>query len=139
MKLIFTLLITGLWFCVSCPNAAFLDKSNEKSSSQIKEQAKLPGDNALKNYIPFKIEQKSLPRMQYLGKFSIGAPEAGVYKLYDNTEDIVCYILMPDIQQTQLGEAGITYSGNSLGSISCVKIHYVPPKVQTKRKQHSNY
>lgn len=132
MKSIFTLLIMGLWFCVSCPNAAFLDKSNEKSSSQIKEPPNSPNDNSLKKYIPFKIEQKALPRMQYLGKFSIGAPEAGVYKLYDNTEDIVCYILMPDIQQTQPGEAGITYNGNSLGSISCVKIHYVPPKVQTK-------
>lgn len=68
------------------------------------------------------------PKMQYMGKFDAGVPNAGIYKMYDASDDIVCYILMPELPVTKKIPQGVMYEGNSLGSISCVKVkvHVVP-------------
>ena len=68
--------------------------------------------------------QPELPRMEFLGKFSAGVPGAGIYKLLDRTDGVVCYVLMPDAHQTTQTPAGIVYNSNNLGSISCIKVRY---------------
>ncbi len=74
--------------------------------------------------------QTTAPRMQYMGKFDAGVPNAGIYKMYDASDDVVCYILMPDLPVTKKIPQGIMYEGNSIGSISCLKVrvHVVPIK-----------
>lgn len=68
--------------------------------------------------------QPELPRMEFLGKFSAGVPGAGIYKLLDRTDGVVCYVLMPDAHQTTQTPAGVVYNSNNLGSISCIKVRY---------------
>lgn len=65
-----------------------------------------------------------LPRMEFLGKFSAGVPGAGIYKLFDRTDGVLCYALMPDRHLSQETPSGFAYSGNGLGSISCLKVRY---------------
>ena len=46
-----------------------------------------------------------------------------IYKLFDPTDDVVCYVLTPDIAGRKQNEAGVLiYEGNSAGSISCLKV-----------------
>lgn len=59
--------------------------------------------------------------MRYVGTFEAGQPEAGIYKLYDVSDDVVCYILMPDTVTRKQVDAKWVYEGNALGSISCLK------------------
>lgn len=40
-------------------------------------------------------ERKTSPRMRFMGKFDAGVPNAGICKLYDETDDVVCCIRMP--------------------------------------------
>ena len=68
--------------------------------------------------------QGELPRMEFLGKFSAGVPGAGIYKLLDKTDGVVCYVLMPDAHHMTKTPAGILYESNGLGSISCLKVRY---------------
>ena len=72
--------------------------------------------------------QPGSPRMQFMGKFDAGVPNAGIYKMYDASDDVVCYILMPDLPVTKKIPQGVMYEGNSIGAISCLKVrvHVVP-------------
>lgn len=63
--------------------------------------------------------QKS--QMQYLGTFEAGQPGAGIYKLYDASDDVICYVLMPDTASRKQVDAKWVYESNALGSISCVR------------------
>ncbi|MFR1025967.1 MAG: hypothetical protein ACLSE8_05945 [Parasutterella sp.] len=72
-----------------------------------------------------------LPRMKPMGKFSAGVPNAGIYKLFDETDNIVCYVLMPNSLETKRENGGeLTYNSNTIGSISCVRIDVQQPKSQ---------
>lgn len=63
--------------------------------------------------------QKS--QMRYIGTFEAGQPGAGIYKLYDASDDVICYVLMPDTASRKQVDAKWVYEGNALGSISCLK------------------
>jgi hypothetical protein len=74
------------------------------------------------------------PKMIYMGQFDAGQPNAGIYKLYDPTDQVLCYILMPEVSnRKQVGNVW-TYESNSLGSLSCVKVQapIKPEKTATK-------
>lgn len=82
---------------------------------------------------PVKVEP-FLPRMKPMGKFSAGVPNAGGYKLFDETDNIVCYVLMPNSLETKREGGGeLTYNGNNIGSISCVRIDIQQPKAKSRR------
>ena len=72
--------------------------------------------------------------MQYVATFEAGHPGAGIYKLYDASEDVVCYLLMPDTVSRKQVEGKQVYEANSLGSISCVKLRYGPQPVAKQSK-----
>ena len=59
--------------------------------------------------------------MQYIATFEAGQPGAGIYKLYDASDDVVCYVLMPDTASRKQIDGKWVYDSNSLGSISCLK------------------
>lgn len=64
------------------------------------------------------------PKMIFLGEFDAGQPNAGIYKLFDASDEVLCYILMPSTALKKQVDGGIwVYEGNSLGSISCVKVN----------------
>jgi len=68
-------------------------------------------------------ERPGKPKMQYMGAFDAGQAGASIYKLFDNTEDVVCYILAPDVAGRKLvGGGKWVYDGNNVGSISCLKV-----------------
>ena len=59
-----------------------------------------------------------LPRMKPMGKFSAGVPNAGIYKLFDETDNIVCYVLMPNYLETKRENGGeLTYNSNTIVSM----------------------
>jgi len=63
------------------------------------------------------------PKMQFMGAYDGGQPGVSIYKLFDPTDDVVCYVLTPDIAGRKQNEAGVwIYEGNSAGSISCLKV-----------------
>ena len=60
--------------------------------------------------------------MIFLGQFDAGQPNAGIYKMYDPSDQVLCYILMPELSnRKQVGNLW-TYEANTLGSLSCVKV-----------------
>lgn len=63
------------------------------------------------------------PKMQFMGAYDGGQPGVSIYKLFDPTDEVVCYVLTPEIAGRKLNEAGVwIYEGNSAGSISCLKV-----------------
>jgi len=63
------------------------------------------------------------PKMQFMGAYDGGQPGVSIYKLFDPTDDVVCYVLTPDIAGRKQDAAGVwIYEGNSAGSISCLKV-----------------
>jgi len=85
---------------------------------------------------PF-IEKKL--KMQVYGKFEAGQPEVTIYKLFDASDDVICYALMPDHVTSHKSESGsITYEGNSIGAISCLKNRQLVIPLQTQPTSTSN-
>lgn len=73
---------------------------------------------------PGKKNSTEKPKMTFLGEFDAGQPNAGIYKLFDASDEVLCYILMPStVLRKQLDGGLWAYEGNSLGSISCVKLN----------------
>lgn len=69
------------------------------------------------------------PKMIYMGAFDSGQASVSIHKLFDPTEDVVCYLLMPDQAGRKEGvNGGWIYEGNSVGAMSCVKarVHVLP-------------
>jgi hypothetical protein len=63
------------------------------------------------------------PKMQFMGAYDGGQPGVSIYKLFDPTDDVVCYVLTPEIAGRKQDPAGNwIYEGNSAGSISCLKV-----------------
>ncbi|MBU3589518.1 hypothetical protein [Polynucleobacter sp. 80A-SIGWE] len=71
-------------------------------------------------------------QMQYVGTYEAGQPGAGIYKLYDQSDDVICYVLMPETASRKQVDGKWVYEANSLGSISCVKANS-PPKSVVKK------
>lgn len=73
---------------------------------------------------PSKKNPTEKPKMAFLGEFDAGQPNAGIYKLFDASDEVLCYILMPSTALKKQVDGGAwVYEGNSLGSISCVKVN----------------
>jgi len=63
------------------------------------------------------------PRMQYMGAYDAGQPGVSIYKMFDPTEEVICYILMPETVGRKQAENGAwIYDANTIGSISCLKV-----------------
>lgn len=63
------------------------------------------------------------PKMQFMGAYDAGQPGVNIYKMFDPTEDVVCYVLMPEVASRRQVEGGKwVYEGNTVGSISCLKV-----------------
>lgn len=63
------------------------------------------------------------PKMQFMGAYDAGQPGVNIYKMFDPTEDVVCYIMTPETVTRKQVEAGKwVYEGNNIGSISCLKV-----------------
>jgi hypothetical protein len=60
-------------------------------------------------------------QMQYIATFEAGQPGAGIYKLYDVSDDVICYVLMPDTASRKQVDGKWVYESNALGSLSCLK------------------
>lgn len=68
-----------------------------------------------------KIPEK--PKMQFMGAYDAGQPGVNIYKMFDPTEDVVCYIMTPETVTRKQVEGGKwVYEGNNIGSISCLKV-----------------
>ena len=76
------------------------------------------------------------PKMKFLGAYDAGQPNVSIIKLLDPTDDVLCYVLVPDIAtRKQIDKDKWTYDANNVGAISCLKV-MVPvvaasPKTQT--------
>lgn len=63
------------------------------------------------------------PKMQFMGAYDAGQPGVNIYKMFDPTEDVVCYIMTPEAVTRKEVQAGKwVYEGNNIGSISCLKV-----------------
>ena len=66
--------------------------------------------------------QQPKPKMVYLGTFDAGQPGVGIFKVYDPTDRVLCYILMPEVASRRVVGQAFIYEGNTIGSLSCVII-----------------
>lgn len=63
------------------------------------------------------------PKMQFMGAYDAGQPGVNIYKMFDPTEDVVCYIMTPEtVTRKQVDGGKWVYEGNNIGSISCLKV-----------------
>lgn len=70
-----------------------------------------------------------LPQMMFKGAYTTGHKDFNIYKMYDQTEDVLCYIMMPTLASKKDTETGqIIYDSNSIGALSCMKIFAAPSK-----------
>ena len=78
------------------------------------------------------------PKMTFMGAYDAGQPGVNIYKMFDPTEDVVCYVLMPEVVgRRQVEQDRWIYDGNSVGSISCLKVKLpvvTIPSTQTQKK-----
>ena len=78
--------------------------------------------------------------MKFLGAYDAGQPNVSIIKLLDPTDDVLCYVLVPDIAtRKQVDKDKWTYDANNVGSISCLKVMVpviaVSPKNQADQKK----
>lgn len=67
--------------------------------------------------------QTKKPLMKFLGAYDAGQEGVNIYKMFDPTEEVVCYVLMPEVAGRRVNENGkIIYDGNTVGSLSCLKV-----------------
>lgn len=79
------------------------------------------------------------PKMTYMGAYDSGQAGVSIHKLFDPTEDVVCYVLMPDQAGRREGVGGgWIYDGNSVGSMSCVKVRMQVIPVSTSQNNSIN-
>lgn len=80
------------------------------------------------------------PKMIYMGTFDAGQPNVGIFKMYDPTDDVICYIMAPETVVKKIIDKKITYEGNTIGSISCVKASYsnISNQLKDKNKEIDN-
>ena len=63
------------------------------------------------------------PMMKFLGAFDAGVANVSIIKLLDTTDDVLCYVLMPDnSSRRQVEKDKWVYEANTVGSISCLKV-----------------
>lgn len=79
-------------------------------------------------------ESPAKQKMEVLGVFDAGQPDASIFKLYDRSSGVICYLLTPDLAIRKNGDAGWSYESNSLGSLSCVKDVQAVIPVRPKEK-----
>lgn len=66
-------------------------------------------------------------QMRFLGAYNAGQPGVNIYKMFDPVEDVLCYIMMPVVAgRRQLENGSFIYDGNTIGSMSCMKIKALP-------------
>ena len=80
------------------------------------------------------------PQMKFLGAFDGGQPNVSIIKLLDPTDDVLCYVLMPDnAARKQVDKDKWVYEANAVGSISCLKVMVpvmpISPKTQTNTQK----
>lgn len=77
------------------------------------------------------------PKMQFMGAYDAGQPGVNIYKMFDPTEDVVCYIMTPEtVTRKQVDSGKWVYEGNNIGSISCLKVKLpVVPLAPANQKQ----
>lgn len=69
-------------------------------------------------------QQQKFSQMQFLGGFDAGQQGVNIYKMYDASDNVICYMLMPEVVGRRNADDSGTkwiYDGNTIGSISCVK------------------
>lgn len=67
-------------------------------------------------------QAQTKPKMTYMGAYDSGQAGVSIHKLFDPTEEVVCYLLMPDQAGRREGASGgWIYEGNTVGAMSCVK------------------
>lgn len=60
-----------------------------------------------------------LSKMKVANIYDAGQPGSLIVKLYDETDDIFCYVLMAANVGRKQVNGVLIYDGNNLGSISC--------------------
>lgn len=77
------------------------------------------------------------PKMKFLGAFDAGQSGVSIYKLFDQSDNVVCYVLAPDAASRRQTPEGLIYDANSVGSISClmVKVPVVPVTAESVRSR----
>ena len=94
---------TGLMIFMVCVTPLMAQTQTNKESPEPKENKK--------------------PLMKFLGAFDAGLPNVSIIKLLDPTDEVLCYVLMPDHTTRRLVEKDKwVYEANSVGSISCLKV-----------------
>ena len=72
-----------------------------------------------------------------MGAYDAGQAGVNIYKMFDPTEDVVCYIMSPEVVSRKPVDGGKwLYDANSIGAISCVKVRMavIPVAPQPAKK-----
>jgi hypothetical protein len=80
------------------------------------------------------VTEKKIPspvlQMKFIAKFDSGQKDASIYKMVDPSDDVICYILMPEFSSHKVVDEKFIYEANSIGSISCLKGRFSDPRTK---------
>jgi len=68
-----------------------------------------------------KKDLKQMKQMRYVAKFDSGQKDVAIYKMFDPSDEVICYVLMPEYASHKIISGKFLYEANSVGSISCLK------------------
>ena len=66
-------------------------------------------------------ERIQKPKMRLIGAFEAGYKDVSIYKMVDDSDDVICYVLMPENVSSKILDGKQTFDGSGVGSISCLK------------------
>ena len=67
------------------------------------------------------VEKVQKAKMRFIGVFDAGFKDVSIYKMVDSSDDVICYILMPENASSKTVDSKLIYEGNGVGSISCLR------------------
>ena len=93
-------------------------------SAQVGTNSSLPEESSTKKTLksnPDINNKVQKAQMRFIGTFESGYKDAGIYKMVDPSDGVICYVLMPDNSSNRMVDGKLIYEANNVGSISCVK------------------
>jgi hypothetical protein len=120
--------------CLSLTPA--LAQTQQGTQSPPSAQGQPPQSQFVPNQPQKQVTTQQRPRMTVLGIFDAGQPGVGIFKMYDPSDQVLCYALMPEAAGRKVVGNSWVYDGNSVGSISCVKVD-IPQRKDDNNAQNS--
>jgi len=110
--------IGGFIFLLTMSTGVYAQSSDNGKSPSLAEETSSKNSSKVTSEQKNKVQKA---QMRFIGTFESGYKDAGIYKMVDVSDDVICYVLMPDNSSNRVVDGKLIYEANNVGAISCVK------------------